>query len=342
MLFFRNDYGKGCIPEILELLNTTNNDAHIGYGQDSICERAKEVIHSKMPDCDVDIHFITGGTLTNLTMIRSVLRSYEAVIACDTAHIATHETGSIEATGHKVITVPNTDGKITAKAIRECVLEHQMSLEHMVFPKMVYISNATELGTVYTREELLEIRHVCDEFHLYLMLDGARLGCALMSGIDYSLNDLASWCDLMYIGGTKNGALFGEAVILSNDALKPYFRYVMKQSGAMLAKGWLLGLQFLALFENDAFYHIAEHANECAKVIQDCADQVGYPFFMKNNTNQVFLVLEPEEYQALSEKVDFEIWTKQDDKFVIRLVTSWATSMDDINHLCTLLRQIKI
>ena len=185
MLFFRNDYGQGCIPEILDLLNKTNYDSHPGYGLDKYCEQAKTLIQANIPDTEVDIQFISGGTLTNLTIIKSILRPYEAVIACDSGHISTHETGSVEATGHKVIELPNSDGKLHASQIEKCYNDHMMTYEHMVYPKLVYISNSTEFGTVYTREELESLRAVCDKLGFYLMMDGARLGAALESGVDY-------------------------------------------------------------------------------------------------------------------------------------------------------------
>ena len=216
-----------------------------------------------MVDHTVDVHFISGGTLTNQTVIKSMLRPFEAVISCDTGHIATHETGAIEATGHKVITVQNVNGKLTPALIQKSFDEHMLTYEHLVYPKMVYISNATEFGTVYTREELIALHEKCQELGLYLYMDGARLGAALMSGVDYSLNDLAAWCDVFYIGGTKNGALMGEAVVIINDSLKPYFRFCMKQNGAMMAKGWLLGIQIAGLFEHDAFYTCLLYTSRC-------------------------------------------------------------------------------
>ena len=223
MLFFRNDYGQGCIPEIMELLNNTNLNSFVGYGEDDLCLQAKSLIQSKMIAHDVDIHFISGGTLTNKTVISSVLRPFEAVISCDTGHIATHETGAIESTGHKVITVPNVNGKLTPQLIRKAFDEHMLTYEHLVYPKMVYISNSTEFGTVYSRQEIEEIVSICKELDLYLYMDGARLGTALMSGVDYTLNDLAEWCDVFYIGGTKNGGLMGEADVICNESLKPFF-----------------------------------------------------------------------------------------------------------------------
>lgn len=334
MLFFRNDYGQGCIPEILELLKNTNNECIGGYGIDKYCDQAKLLIRAHILDTEVDVHFITGGTLTNLTIIKSILRPYEAVIACDTGHISTHETGSVEATGHKVIELPNCNGKLTATAIEKAFEDHMLVYEHMVYPKLVYISNSTEFGTVYTRQELESLRDVCDRLGLYLMMDGARLGVALTSGVDYTLNDLAKWCDVFYIGGTKNGALMGEAVIFSNPELNSYFRFVMKQDGAMMAKGWLLGLQFIGLFDNDKFFECAKHANEMAKIIQDYAHELGYPFLMKTSTNQIFLNLNLDQYEYLSKEIDFEIWEKRDDLITVRFVTSWYTKKEDVDELC--------
>ena len=338
MLFFRNDYGQGCIPEILEHMNQTNMQSHVGYGEDEICAHAKQLIQSKMVDHTVDVHFISGGTLTNQTVIKAMLRPFEAVISCDTGHIATHETGAIEDTGHKVITVPNVNGKLTPSLIQKSFDEHMLTYEHLVYPKMVYISNATEYGTVYTLDELKNIREVCDELGLYLMMDGARLGVAL-STVDYTLNDLANICDVFYIGGTKNGALMGEAVVISNPELKPYFRFVMKQNGAMLAKGWLLGIQFLGLFEHDAFFGYAKQSVVLAQKIQSKLQELGYALFMKSDTNQIFVNVSKEQYQFLSENIDFEIWEKCDDHYVIRFVTSWHTSEDEVNALITYLEQ---
>ena len=333
MLFFRNDYGQGCIPEILKLLQDINDCNIDGYGMDDYCFKARDLIKSKMPDVDVDVHFISGGTLANQTMIKHSLRPYEAVIACDSGHISIHETGSIEATGHKVIELPNVNGKITATAIRKCFNEHMLTYEHLVYPKMVYISNATEYGTVYTREEFEELRAICDELNLYLMMDGARLGNALMSNVDYTLNDLAKWCDIFYIGGTKNGALLGEAVVITNPELKPYFRFNLKQNGAMMAKGWILGVQFLGLFENDAFYENARKANALASKIQDQLIELKYPLLMKSETNQIFPIVTNKQYEYLKEEVDFEIWSELPNGYAIRFVTSWHTTDEEIQHL---------
>lgn len=338
MVFFRNDYGEGCIEPILKLLQEKNEEKNPGYGTDDYCKRAAQLIQSKLPDTPADIHFIASGTLTNVVMIRHVLRPYDVVLATDSAHIATHEGGAIEASGHKILTLPSSSGKLTATTLRKGIESIVGDPSSYLVPKLVYISNATELGTVYTRTELEEISAICKENDMYLMVDGARLAQALMSGIDYTLNDLAKWADLFWIGGTKNGALFGEAVVITNDALKPYFRMIQKQSGAILAKGWLLGLQFIGLFENDDFYKYAKYANDLAAIIQNEAIRLGYPLFMKSTTNQIFLVLDQTQYDYLKDKVDFEIWTNWDENIVIRLVTSWNTSKTAVSTLCQYLQ----
>lgn len=341
MLFFRNDYGQGCTDRILELLREVNEVDNPGYGTDKYCQRARELLSARMPDHDPQIHFLVGGTITNLTILRHILRPFEAVYSTDTGHIAVHETGSVEATGHKVITIPNASGKVTVAALRKVHAQHQLNYEHMVLPRALYISNATELGTVYTRQELEELRALCDELQLYLIMDGARLANALESGVDYDLNDLAGWCDAFTIGATKNGALFGEALVITNRRLQPYFRFTEKQSGAMLAKGWLLGLQFIGLFEDDAWYENARHANEMAARIQKQAQELGYPLLLTSETNQVFVVVSQEEYNYLSPRVDFEIWEQWNDDIVIRFVTSWHTQEEEAEYLCVYLEEAK-
>ena len=339
MLSFRNDYSEGCIPEILELLQKTNGTKYDGYGLDIECKKAKEMIQAKMPDTNADIHFLVGGTQTNLTIIKAALRSYEAVIACDSGHIALHETGAIEATGHKVITVSNTNGKITSSEVKKAYDAHMLTYEHMVYPKMVYISNATEFGTVYSLHELKDLRNICDQLGMYLMMDGARLGVALMSGVDYTLNDVAKYCDVFTIGGTKNGALFGEAVVIVNPELKKNFRFVMKQTGAMLAKGWLLGLQFQALFEKDTLFMYADYEIRLAQLIQKKLHELRYPLFMKSETNQVFPLVTSEQFEFLSKYIDFEVWEKRDNFYVIRFATGFSTKKEDIDQLFVYLKE---
>ncbi|MBQ0066403.1 MAG: aminotransferase class I/II-fold pyridoxal phosphate-dependent enzyme [Firmicutes bacterium] len=341
MLFFQNDYGQGCIPEIMDILVRTRENSYKGYESDEQSNLARQLIQAQMPSRKADIWFIMGGTLANLTMIRSVLRSYEAVIACNTGHINVHEAGSIEATGHKVIPVPHVNGKVTADAVRKVYAESMLQFGHMAFPKMVYISNATEFGTVYTREEFESLRTVCDELGLYLMMDGARLGAALESGVDYTLDDIAKWCDLFYIGGTKNGALLGEAVCIVNEDLKKNFIFVMKQSGALAAKGWVLGQQFIGLFQDGAFYRVAKQEVELAQEIQTIANELKYPLYIKSSTNQIFISVTEEEYLYLKENIAFEIWEKTDCGYVIRFVTSWHTTQKEIDQLTIYLKQAK-
>ena len=320
MLFFRNDYGQGCIPEIMEYMNTTNGHSFTGYGMDAICQNAKETIKKHIPDYDVDIHFLVGGTITNQTIIKACLKPFEAVIACDTGHIATHETGAIEAVGHKVIQVNNYAGKINPSDIRKVFDAHMLSYEHMVYPKMVYISNATEYGTVYTLDELKNIRAVCDELGLYLMMDGARLGVAL-STVDYTLNDLANICDVFYIGGTKVGALFGEAVVITNPCLKQDFRYCIKQKG----------VQFLELFKDGLYFEISKHAIDMAMLLKDGLKEKGYEFFMDSNTNQQFIIVEDAKLQEIRQKYGVTYQERYDETHsVIRLCTSWATKEENV------------
>ncbi|OLU37468.1 threonine aldolase family protein [Ileibacterium valens] len=333
MIFFRNDYGEGCVDSIMQLLIKSNEESHPGYGCDEYSKRAAEIIQSKLPDTPSDIHFIVSGTLANLTMIRHCLRPYEVVLAADTAHIVVHEAGAIEAIGHKVFTIPNSNGKITPSSLERAYLRIIEDTTIFQVPRLVYISNSTELGTVYTRNELEKLSEICKKFDMYLMMDGARLGPALMSGVDYSLNDIARWCDIFDIGGTKNGGLFGEAIVITNPDLKPYFRYVQKQSGAIMAKGWLIALQFIGLFENDDFYKCAKHANELAKQIQDSAIELGYPMYMRSTTNQIFIVLNQIQYKYLKERIDFEIWGTWGNDTVIRLCTSWHTSQEEVDYL---------
>lgn len=339
MIFFRNDYGEGCIEPILELLKKSNEESHPGYGQDDYTSKAAEMIRAKMPDTQVDVHFIVAGTLANLTSIRHLLRPHEIVLSADTAHIFVHEAGAVEASGHKIRIISNSNGKLTGASVEKKYLEIHDDPNYFMEPKLVYISNATELGTVYTRAELEGLRAVCDKYNMYLMMDGARIGAALMSGVDYDFNDLAKWCDIFTIGGTKNGALFGEAIVISNPSIKPYFRYIQKQSGALLAKGWLLGLQFIGLFENDDFFKCAKHANDMAQDVQNEIIKLGYPLYMKSSTNQIFVVLNPVQYEYLKERVDFEVWGQWDNDIIIRLVASWHTTQDEIDYLKVYLRE---
>lgn len=342
MYSFINDYSEGAHPNVLNALYKLNLEQNTGYGKDVYCQRAKELIKQELQRNDVDIHFIPGGTQTNLLVISSFLRPHECVIAVDTSHINVHETGAIEATGHKVVVVPHEDGKITPDSIEKAVKYH--SDEHMVKPKMVYISNTTELGTIYTAKELIAIRNVCDKYGLILFMDGARLGSALTcEQNDLMLSDLANITDVFYIGGTKNGALFGEALVIVRDDLKEEFRYMIKQRGAMLAKGFVLGIQFEELFKDDLYFALAKHANDMAQIIINTFKDCGYSFYATPGTNQVFPILPNNVIDKLSEEFSFLLQHSVDENHsVVRFVTSWATKPESVERLCECIRSIKV
>lgn len=329
---FNNDYSEGAHPRILQAMMEANLEQNDGYGLDRHSNHARELIRTAIEDDSADIHFISGGTQTNLLAISSALRPHQAVICANTGHINVHETGAVEATGHKVLGVPMPDGKLTPTAIEKVVAAH--SDEHMVQPKMVYLSQATEVGTLYTLDELEALSACCGRYDLYLFLDGARLGAALASADNtITLPDLARLTDLFYIGGTKNGALFGEALIIMNPALRQDFRYLTKQRGAMLAKGWLLGIQFEELFQNNLFLELADHANDMAnqlrKAIQDC----GYPLQWESKTNQIFPILPNAVIEQLAADYLFSTQLTVDENHTcIRLVTSWATKPEAVEQ----------
>lgn len=331
MYNFKCDYAEGAAPEILQSLVESNMMQSDGYGMDDICEEARNRIRESIHQKDADVHFLVGGTQANLTVIASALLPYEACIAVESGHINTHETGAIEATGHKVICVKGNAGKITPEEIEKVVLEHRD--EHMVKPKLVYISNATEIGTIYTKKELEDISSVCHKYDLYLFMDGARLGAALCAdGNDMVLKDIANYCDVFYIGGTKNGALFGEAVIIVNDALKQHFRYHVKQRGALLAKGRLLGIQFNELFKNDLFFRLANHADQMAKQLSQGMKKLGCSFMIETMTNQIFVVLDNMVIKELEKNYGMTFWEAYDERHsIMRIVTSWATSDEAVD-----------
>lgn len=332
MISFKNDYSEGACPQIMQAMQTTNFTQTDGYGLDPICEEAKARIKKKIACDNCDIHFLVGGTQANLTIIGAALRPFEAVIAVDSGHINVHETGAIEATGHKVVIAQGDLGKITPQGIRKAVALH--TDEHMVKPAMVYISNATEIGTIYTKAELQEIRQVCDELHLLLFMDGARLGSAFMAkNNDVSFEDLPKLCDVFYIGGTKNGALFGEAVIIMNEQLKKDFRYMIKQRGGMLAKGRLLGIQFNELMKKEVFLELAGHANQMAQKLQDAFLSLNCEMFVQTTTNQIFPILDDTVLEKMNKNYACQVWEKvSDHQTAIRLVTSWATKEDDVDQ----------
>lgn len=334
MYNFINDYSEGAHPEILKALYKLNLEQNIGYGKDIHCLKAKEVLKKHLQREDVDIHFISGGTQANLLVISSFLRPHECVIAVDTAHINVHETGAIEATGHKIVVVPHEDGKITPASIDRVVKFHKD--EHMVKPKMVYISNSTELGTIYTKEELTAIRAICNKYGLLLFMDGARLGSALTcENNDLKLNDFTELTDVFYIGGTKNGTLFGEALVIVKEVLKEDFRYLIKQRGAMMAKGFVLGIQFEELLKENLYFTLAKHANDMAKIITDTLEDCGYSFYATPGTNQIFPILPNKLLEKLSKDFSFMIDHSVDEDYsVVRFVTSWATKAESVEKLC--------
>lgn len=336
MYFFRNDYSEGALPEVLDALNTTNTLSTVGYGLDPFCAEAAGAIRECFACPDAEVHFLMGGTQVNLTAISAFLRPWEAVIAASTGHIAVHETGAIEATGHKVCTVPSTDGKLRPEQVLAVCAAH--ADEHMVLPKLVYISNSTELGTVYSRRELADLSAVCRELGLTLYLDGARLAVALDAG-DLVPEDLPRLCDAFYIGGTKNGLLFGEALVVVRDELKPHFRHAVKQRGGMLAKGRLLGVQFQALMRDGLWLKAAAHANAMAARLREGLAALGISMAADSPTNQIFPILTNPKCEALSNAFSFEIWDRPDPEHTtVRFVTSWATTDEAVDALLDALR----
>ena len=339
---FYNDYAETAHPACLQILAHQPLQQEVGYGLDSISERARQLIQTKIQKNDADIHFCSGGTQANLTVIGSILRPHEAVIAVESGHISTHETGAIEATGHKVIHVPHVNGKLTPAAIAQVLHTHPN--EHSVKPRMIFISQSTELGTVYSHAELTALRALCNAHNLYLYMDGARLGTALVAeNADVSLADLAHFADVFYIGGTKNGALLGEAIIIVNPALQADFRYALKQRGALLAKGRVIASQFVALFEHDLYFELARHANACAQRLREGISELGFTFQTDSPTNQVFPIMPDSLIQGLQSQYGFLVWEKLlHDTSVIRLVTSWATPMEQVEQFLSDLRAASV
>ena len=338
MLLFHNDYNEVCHPAILERMNAVAANQMPGYGVDSSCDSAAARIRKLCDRDDISVHFLVGGTQTNLTVIAASLRPYQGVIGADTAHINVHETGAIEATGHKVLAIHSDDGKLTADQIDHAAgaQSDAMDAEHTVQPKMVYISNPTELGTIYTLSELEQIHAVCKKRGLLLFVDGARLGYALTAGSnDVTLADLARLTDVFYIGGTKVGAMFGEAVVISNPQIAEDFRYMIKQRGAMLAKGWLLGLQFDVLMNDNLYFDISAHANRLADQIRSTLDHLGYNYLVPCDTNQIFPILPDVLLDKLEKDFTFNEMERVDEKHrAVRFCTSWATKQESVDALC--------
>ena len=341
MISFECDYVLGAHPKILENLLKTNMEFLPGYGKDPYTESATKKIREACGTKDADVRLLVGGTQTNRIVIDSMLRGYEGVISATSGHINVHESGAVEASGHKVLTVPGYEGKIRAKDVRNLIegFYADGSYEHMVFPGMVYISHPTEYGTLYTLSELKELSSICREYNIPLFLDGARLGYGLMSnGTDVKLSDIAALCDVFYIGGTKVGALCGEAVVFTHGNAPKHFLTTVKQNGALMAKGRLLGVQFDTLFTDGLYFEISKNAIERAEELKNIFKEKGYKFFINSPTNQQFVILSNEQVQRLKNLVGFEIWEKYDEQStVVRFATSWATTKDDVEYLKSIL-----
>lgn len=344
MIYFNNDYSEGCHPAILEALAKTNYEQTPGYGEDCYCAAAADKIRALCGREDLAVHFLVGGTQTNLTVIDAALRPHQGALCADSGHINVHETGAVEATGHKVLGLPSPDGKITARQVTETVRAHRAdaSFEHTVQPKLVYISHPTELGTLYSKAELEALSAACRELGLYLFLDGARLGYGLTSpGSDLTLADIARLCDVFYIGGTKVGALFGEAVVIGNPALAEDFRYLIKQHGGMLAKGRLPGIQFDRLMTDNLYFDIASHANRLAGQLRDTLLELGCPFLVPAVSNQLFPILPNAVLDQLKERYTFSEQQVMDSGHrCVRFCTSWATRQENVDALCADLKRL--
>ena len=343
-LHFACDYQEGAYPSILKRLEETNYDHTPGYGADEITASAKERIRNACDAPLAEVEFLVGGTQTNAVVIDSLLKSYQGVITADTGHISVHEAGAIEFCGHKVLTLPSAEGKITAMQIDSfaSAYENDGNRDHMVMPGMIYLSQPTELGTLYSLEELTAISRVSHAHGLKLYIDGARLAYALASSENtVSLKDLAKLCDVFYIGGTKCGALFGEAVVIPDPSLIPHFFTIIKQHGALLAKGRILGIQFDELFRDDLYRKIGASAVRQADQIRQVLNESGYRQMLINPTNQIFVSLENSRMKKLSEQLEFSFWEQSDENHtVIRLVTSWATKQEDTDQLIQILKSL--
>ncbi len=338
MIQFQCDYNEGAHPLILQRLAETNMEQTVGYGLDPHCENARKLIREACECPNADVHFLVGGTQANATVISSILRPYQCVVSATTGHINVHETGAIEHGGHKVLALPTNNGLLDAEQVRLALKSHfddDEEPEHMVQPGMVYVSYPSEVGTIYSKAELTAIRDVCHQYGLPLFVDGARLGYGLMSPeSDLTLPELAKIADVFYIGGTKQGALFGEAVVITNDALKKDFRYNIKQGGGMLAKGRLLGIQFETLFTDKLYFTMAKHAIDQAMRIRDVLVKRGFSFLMESPTNQQFPIVTNAQYEELSKKFLVSYWQRMDDDHIaIRICTSWATLPENVDAL---------
>ncbi len=336
MISFESDYNNGCHPAILERLNETNNVRATGYGLDDFCNAARDKVRAACELPDADVFFLVGGTQTNATVIDALLRGYQGVLSVESGHINVHESGAIEFGGHKVLALPTHDGKMDAGELRQWLeaFYADIAYEHMVFPGMVYITFATEMGTIYTRDELKAIHDICLKYELPLFIDGARLGYGLMAeGCDITLPELARLCEVFYLGGTKCGALCGEAVVFSGMKAPAQFFTTVKQHGALLAKGRLLGIQFDTLMQDGLYFKIARHAVEQAMRIKEAFKAKGYKMYSDSPTNQQFVLLDKETIARLEKDFVFEQWFPVGDMMNCRFVTSWTTVPDDVTAL---------
>lgn len=337
MIHFDSDYTEGCIPQILDALQQTNHQQTSGYGVDPFCQDAKIKIQDAFANHDMDVHFLVGGTQTNVTVISSILKRHQGAICADSGHINDHETGALELCGYKCLALPSKQGKITAQQVDSYIKNHYASSvsEHTVQPGLVYISFPTESGTLYSYQELHDLYQVCQAHQVPLFIDGARLGYGLMAKQnDIAITDFAKLCDVFYIGGTKIGALFGEAVCIINPAYKKDFRYHIKQHGGLLAKGRLLGIQFQQLFTNNTYFSISQHAINQANKIEQVLKEKGYSFYFEAQTNQLFPIVSKKQLAKISQEIVYTPWTSLDDEYeVIRLVTSFMTTDQQVETL---------
>ena len=337
MIRFNNDYNHGAHASIIQTLQGINTISYAGYGEDEWCQKAADKIRKYLGKVDADIHFMVGGTPANITVITAALRPYESVICAENGHINHHEAGSIEHTGHKILSLPAKEGKLTAEVIRQTASHYydHGEAEFLTAPKLVFLSSPSEYGTIYSKEELLEIRKVCDKYHMYLYIDGARLGYWLAcSDCDVTLEDLARIADVFYIGGTKCGALFGEALVIINKNLRDHFRTYMKQSGGILAKGWLIGVQFYTLFKDGLYFKLAKHADELAEKLKQGFVNAQIPLYTDSPTNQLFVILTKEQAEKIGENFIYEFDHVVDEEHIcVRFCTSWSTREEEIDQL---------
>ena len=339
MIRFDSDYTEGCIPEILAALTNTNDEQTIGYGKDSHCQNAANLIKHTIKREDADIHFMVGGTQTNIAVITAILKHHQGAICAESGHINAHETGALESVGHKCLTLPTSNGKITAKQVDTLIHNHynDASAEHTVQPGIVYISFPTESGTLYTKQELADLYNICQKHNIPLFIDGARLGYGLMAKKnDVTFEDIANLCDVFYIGGTKVGALFGECIVILSGLYKKDFRYSIKQHGGMLAKGRMLGIQFEELFKENRYLTISKYAIDMADLLAEGFLSKGYRFYFPVETNQLFPIFENTKLEELSKEFTFTSWVTIDETHTaVRFVTSFATKRENVEYLLT-------